>query len=464
MSTNWTIEKYKAVDLADKIKNKKIKVPHYQRGQVWKEKQKEKLIDSIKLGYPFGSILLYKNEDNTYQLIDGLQRVSTIYEYLHAPAKFFRKADISDEGIEQIFQLLNLKDNEGAIKDKILNYIQTWVLENHKTMEEVKHIKASNCALYLQKQFPTCSNDAVISIIKILEDEFDDFQKDCEILANMEVPAIVYEGDASSLPEVFNRINSKGTTLSKYQILSATWTAYEYNLTAIELNPIFEYVDKFYVSILNDQFEIEGYNHTDINESGRLNFYQIMYGFSKLLSNIFPYLFTKSSKKEGVESSGFNLVNCCLGNKNNNIAELPKILNNTFNDDKQINDFLVNIIQSTNDIYKLLKPYLEFKLNRRDSIEIYHSEFQICSMIANYFNNKYVTYSYDDKGNIIGRNIETKETNKSFKIFQKDFKNNAFKKYLIDIIEDNWKGSGDSKMDRIALDKNYYSSKIDANT
>lgn len=41
MSKKWKIKDYNAKEIADKIKEGIIKVPQYQRGQVWKPKQKK---------------------------------------------------------------------------------------------------------------------------------------------------------------------------------------------------------------------------------------------------------------------------------------------------------------------------------------------------------------------------------------------------------------------------------------
>lgn len=55
----WENKEFIAKDLVSKIKAQEILVPQYQRGQVWKEKTQKKLMDSIKKGFPFGTILLY---------------------------------------------------------------------------------------------------------------------------------------------------------------------------------------------------------------------------------------------------------------------------------------------------------------------------------------------------------------------------------------------------------------------
>ena len=55
---SWKMDEFTAQEIHEKEQNKKIVVPKYQRGIVWKDSQKKELIDSIKKGIPFGSILL----------------------------------------------------------------------------------------------------------------------------------------------------------------------------------------------------------------------------------------------------------------------------------------------------------------------------------------------------------------------------------------------------------------------
>ncbi|MEE0778152.1 MAG: DUF262 domain-containing protein [Massilimicrobiota sp.] len=462
MSKNWISKDYKAIEIAKEIKEGIIKVPQYQRGQVWKESQKEKLMDSIKSGYPFGSILLYKKTDNDYQLIDGLQRVSTIYEYIYYPGKYFKQYKISSQILEGIYDVLNVTGNKELIKQNLNKYIHDWVIKSSKTLEDVKNLSDIECAEYLTKEHFSCNSDTILEIAKVLKKEFNIFRSECEELIDIEIPAIVYEGDPDNLPEVFNRINSRGTPLSKYQILSATWTLYEYKIIKPELSEIIPYVDSFYKNIINNNFSIEGYDIQNIHDTRKLNFFQILFGFGKLISHHYPYLFSPSKKDEDIESCGFNLVNACVGNKNSKLANLPKIIQTLFPSDDEFNKFLINIISSIENVYKSFKPYLEFKLNKRnDSKSIYHSEFQICSVIANYFNCRYATYVYDDKTNeIVGRSIKLEDSNKDYTTYRKEFKENAFKKYLIDILNDNWRGSGDHNLNIVALDKNYYTEVI----
>jgi hypothetical protein len=56
--------------------------PDFQRLFRWEIGQKAKLIESLLLGIPVPSIFVFEREDATWELIDGLQRISTILEFM----------------------------------------------------------------------------------------------------------------------------------------------------------------------------------------------------------------------------------------------------------------------------------------------------------------------------------------------------------------------------------------------
>lgn len=55
--------------------------PEYQRLFRWKDSQKIKLIESILLWFPLPSIFVFQQPDGKWELIDGLQRLSTIFQF-----------------------------------------------------------------------------------------------------------------------------------------------------------------------------------------------------------------------------------------------------------------------------------------------------------------------------------------------------------------------------------------------
>lgn len=56
--------------------------PDFQRLFRWEIGQKAKLIESILLGIPLPSIFVFEKDDSKWELIDGLQRVSTLLEFM----------------------------------------------------------------------------------------------------------------------------------------------------------------------------------------------------------------------------------------------------------------------------------------------------------------------------------------------------------------------------------------------
>ncbi|MBN7775602.1 DUF262 domain-containing protein [Nitratireductor aquimarinus] len=56
--------------------------PEFQRLFRWEIGQKSKLIESLLLGIPIPSIFVFEKDDGTWELIDGLQRISTILEFM----------------------------------------------------------------------------------------------------------------------------------------------------------------------------------------------------------------------------------------------------------------------------------------------------------------------------------------------------------------------------------------------
>jgi len=56
--------------------------PEFQRYFRWSLQQKSKFIESLLLGIPTPPIFVYQREDGIWELVDGLQRISTILEFM----------------------------------------------------------------------------------------------------------------------------------------------------------------------------------------------------------------------------------------------------------------------------------------------------------------------------------------------------------------------------------------------
>lgn len=63
-------------------------VPDFQRNEVWGPIQRSRLVESILLQIPLPAFYFVEDVDLTFQVVDGLQRLTTIYEFVHGATPF----------------------------------------------------------------------------------------------------------------------------------------------------------------------------------------------------------------------------------------------------------------------------------------------------------------------------------------------------------------------------------------
>lgn len=69
-------------ELINLYKDKEIDIhPEFQRFYRWKDSQKTKFIESLLLGIPIPPIFVAQTEDGKWDVVDGVQRLSTIFEF-----------------------------------------------------------------------------------------------------------------------------------------------------------------------------------------------------------------------------------------------------------------------------------------------------------------------------------------------------------------------------------------------
>jgi hypothetical protein len=60
-----------------------ILAPDFQRKEVWDRTRRSRFIESVLLNYPLPPLYLNQRRDGTYLVVDGLQRTSSIYRFVH---------------------------------------------------------------------------------------------------------------------------------------------------------------------------------------------------------------------------------------------------------------------------------------------------------------------------------------------------------------------------------------------
>ena len=74
--------------------------PEYQRLFRWEDIQKSRFIESILLKLPIPEIYIIENQDGVYELIDGLQRISSVIQFMDSSALTMHEDDPSDDGLQ----------------------------------------------------------------------------------------------------------------------------------------------------------------------------------------------------------------------------------------------------------------------------------------------------------------------------------------------------------------------------
>ncbi|RRR71420.1 MAG: DUF262 domain-containing protein [Candidatus Viridilinea halotolerans] len=73
---------FNVLTLFNFIESGAIKIPGFQRNYVWDIKRASRLIESLLIGLPVPQIFLYEEKRNKFLVIDGQQRLMSIYYFI----------------------------------------------------------------------------------------------------------------------------------------------------------------------------------------------------------------------------------------------------------------------------------------------------------------------------------------------------------------------------------------------
>jgi hypothetical protein len=74
-----TTKNFTLREVVDQIRENEIDLaPDFQRDFVWKQRERTRLVESVLLGIPLPAFYFNQDRDGTYQVVDGVQRLTTI--------------------------------------------------------------------------------------------------------------------------------------------------------------------------------------------------------------------------------------------------------------------------------------------------------------------------------------------------------------------------------------------------
>lgn len=428
---NWTLQDLSSA-LQDMHKdNKRIVVPMFQRGKRWNKNQEKTFIDSLIKGYPVGTMLFYETfEDNkrTYILVDGLQRGNSIKKYMTNPTEFFYNDSISDEFCAEILKIVGQNDKElySSIRSILTSFI--------KEQKTFKNLQYYSVAKHIAEKF-NVRYEPIEKLIDTIKNFFEKRQDLYDQISSTVIPVIVYTGEESNLPEIFDRINSKGTPLDQYEVYAAAWPVNEkYTIDNLD---VIEYIVKKYESFVEDGYFIHGYSREEMRASRKVNAFEYLFGLGKYLVEKYEILgFNKNLADDTVNPIAFELVNACL-NDSDKIRVLYKNLQTT--NLNMLEQAIYNAIDFVNDSISVVT---KFKGNSRNTNKIFHSKYQILSMISTTFKEMYTDGDYTHFSD-------------SWKDRKPIISNNLVHYYVYDIITNYWSEGGTGKIHAAAKPNRY---------
>lgn len=443
---DWTVKQL--VDAASKDESSpwQITIPGFQRRLVWPEKNQKELIASIKKGYPFGSLLLYENKQRQhneprnrtyYNLIDGLQRTNALKQYTSNPNRFFSATDVDEiDGTLPAAIARELDDESHDAMSVVRREIAKWV-QSVESFTETSGWEASGLIKHLVSEVRKVDrgSDKFYSLTGRLNDNglfrrqiqsFLQAVREQADISTVKIPIIIFHGPSSELPSIFFLLNTKGTMLSKYEVFAARWLDYK---CRIENPTIRAAIWKKYQALEDASFTSDAWEDAP-DETSRINrqytIFEYLFGFGQYLSEAFPRLFEAIPADEP-SSVGFNLVSACIGLQIKNMNQLPEHISLP-----DLSSLEVAILESTEFVNSVLQPILSVNQHGRKNASIYHSEYQIISMIATAY---MVRYDGADAHEIDGWQSNRDRLSR-----------NLLMRYLYDILRLHWRGSGDSTM------------------
>lgn len=186
-----------------------FRIPGFQRNYVWDIKRASKLIESLVIGLPIPQVFLYEESKNKYLVIDGQQRLLTIY--------FFSKKRFPLK--EKRFELRQVfEENGGKFPDEYLH--------NDAYFEDFK-LKLSDSGNTQANKL----NGLSYPTLGELKSSFD-----LRTVRNIMIKQNFPEDD-SAMFEIFNRLNSGGVILKPQEIRTSLYHSDFYNqLYKLNLN------------------------------------------------------------------------------------------------------------------------------------------------------------------------------------------------------------------------------------
>lgn len=163
-----------------------VSFPDFQRNYVWDKHKASKLIESLAVNLPVPQIYVFKSEKNRYQVIDGQQRILSLY--------FFKAGRFPRKPVKARLKGMGSEDY----------FITEQEFKNDEYFE--------NFAL----KFP---NDSYSGVENPLNNKIYDDLEEIYLFSSLPIRIMIITSDSNDpIYEIYNRLNSGGVNLNDQEI------------------------------------------------------------------------------------------------------------------------------------------------------------------------------------------------------------------------------------------------------
>lgn len=205
-------------------------VPDYQREFVWKKEEVRQLIDDIESerstddddaprDYFIGSIVVCPMEDGKWEVIDGQQRLTTLYLILCAAQSYLVRTDPEDELLPT---LKNLTFSSSISSGGSAQKNHTLELQYEESTQFIKNVTNGPQTPPSSRKGPASLkklNDAYSVIQDFINDELGDLNKFLGYLLNNVRLIRIETENVSRALDIFETINERGVSLDSVDLL-----------------------------------------------------------------------------------------------------------------------------------------------------------------------------------------------------------------------------------------------------
>jgi hypothetical protein len=183
------------------LESGRVKIPAFQRNYVWDIKKASKLIESIIIGLPIPQIFLFERSKNSFLVIDGQQRLMSIYYFMKG------RFPLKDKRV----QLRQIFDEHGEVPEATLydkSFFSDFELRFGDDQRDPNPLSGKN--------------------YKTLDDLAEQFR--LRTIRNVIIKQNLPTNDDSSMYEIFSRLNSGGVNLGSQELRACLYHSSFYRM------------------------------------------------------------------------------------------------------------------------------------------------------------------------------------------------------------------------------------------